>query len=227
MNTRLAFLSSAAGAACLAANPLAALAAAATVPAVGASEAWERLKAGNERFAGGRMRTRDQVAVRRSELVGSQHPFAIVLSCSDSRVPPEVVFDQGLGDLFSIRIAGAVADDAGLGSLEYAVEHLHVRLLVVLGHESCGAVDASLAALKGSEINGHVRALVDLIEPALSSVAADPGPGIINAVKATVRYEVGRLARISPVLAKAQAGGDLRIRGAYYGLADGLVTRVS
>jgi|HubBroStandDraft_6_1064221.scaffolds.fasta_scaffold340727_2 carbonic anhydrase len=231
MSTRSRFLSNTACGLALSSAALASQPVEAAAPAgsgLDASQGWERLRIGNERYAAGTLKPRDQVAIRRAELTGSQHPFAVVLACSDSRVAPELVFDQGLGDLFVVRIAGAVADGAGLGSLEYAVEHLHVPLLIVLGHESCGAVDASLGVVKGGEAHGHVRTLVDLIIPALKkSVVDDPGPRLINAVKATVRYEVGRLPQDSPVIAKAQSDGSLTIRGAYYNLGDGRVTTVS
>ena len=104
--------------------------------------ALERLKEGNARFAGDRPAAKDQGSKRRAELARGQRPFAVIITCSDSRVPPETVFDQGLGDLFVIRLAGNVVDTAAVGSVEYAVAHLHVPLVVVLGHEECGAVQA-------------------------------------------------------------------------------------
>ena len=116
------------------------------------AEAMQKLLEGNARFVSGNVSHQDQyVLERRSELISSQHPFAIVVGCSDSRVPPEAVFDQGLGDIFVVRTAGQVLDNASLGSIEYAVEHLGVPLVVVLGHDSCGAVTA---AVKGGEAPG-------------------------------------------------------------------------
>src|SRR6059036_1627413 len=107
---------------------------------------------------------------RREELAKSQHPFAVVLGCSDSRVPPEIVFDQGLGDLFVLRVAGNVINDESLGSIEYAVDHLAVRLIVVLGHQRCGAVKAEkdTIAAKG-EAPGHIQSLVTAIKPAVEA----------------------------------------------------------
>jgi carbonic anhydrase len=110
---------------------------------ISADAALARLKAGNERFRGEHLKHPDQGLVRVHELEAGQHPYAIIVSCSDSRVPPEIVFDEGLGDLFVVREAGHVADAATLGSVEYAVEHLHAHLVVVLGHEHCGAVAAA------------------------------------------------------------------------------------
>ena len=112
-------------------------------PTVPPAEAISKLKEGNGRYAGGNLQHPGQTIERRVELAKSQHPFATIVSCSDSRVPPEIVFDQGLGDLFVVRVAGNVIDDHGLGSIEYSVDHLGVRLIVVLGHQSCGAVKAA------------------------------------------------------------------------------------
>src|SRR5438067_8250885 len=108
-----------------------------------------------------------QAAKRRAELTKSQHPFAIIVSCSDSRVPPEIVFDQGLGNLFVLRVAGNVIDDHSLGSIEYAVDHLAVRLIVVLGHQRCGAVKAAKETIAAkAEAPGHIQSLVTAIRPA-------------------------------------------------------------
>src|SRR6266404_5054617 len=112
-------------------------------PTVSPAEAVSRLKEGNGRYTSGNQQHPHESAERRAELTKSQHPFAIIVSCSDSRVPPEIVFDQGLGDLFALRVAGNVIGDHSLGSIEYAVDHLAVRLIVVLGHQSCGAVKAA------------------------------------------------------------------------------------
>src|SRR5207248_10775636 len=115
-----------------------------------------------------------QTAERRAELANTQHPFATIVDCSDSRVPPEIVFDQGLGDLFIFRVAGNVIDDHGLGSIEYAVDHLGVRLIVVLGHQRCGAVQAAkeTMAAKG-KAPGHIESLVTAIKPAVEATAKD------------------------------------------------------
>jgi carbonic anhydrase len=128
--------------------------------------------------------TSEQAAKRRTELAKSQHPFAIILSCSDSRVPPEIVFDEGLGDIFIVRVAGNVLNDEGLGSIEYGVDVLGARLIVVLGHQSCGAVDAAMktVAAKG-KAPGHIQSLVAAIKPV---VDATPKGGL-ELIPATYR----------------------------------------
>ncbi len=125
---------------------------AADKPSPTAEQAWQRLKDGNQRFAADRLEGKDVDAARRQELTAGQHPFAIVLSCADSRVPPEIIFDQGLGKLFVVRVAGNISEPFALGSIDYAVEHLHVPLIVVLGHEKCGAVAAALGKTSRREI---------------------------------------------------------------------------
>src|SRR5262245_53100584 len=135
----------------------------------------ERLREGNERFVRGERAQWGDVAQRRTEIAKDQHPFATVLACSDSRVAPEAVFDRTLGDLFVVRVAGNVSDDHVLGSIEYGAEHLHVPLLVVLGHERCGAVSAAVA---GGEVPGHVESLVKSIEPAVAEAKARTGDAV-------------------------------------------------
>src|SRR5689334_24966509 len=122
------------------------------------------LKSGNEHHVAHRYQHPHESADRQRELVQGQNPHAEILSCADSRVPPEIIFDQGLGDLFVVRVAGNVATDTELGSLEYGAEHLHIPLLVVLGHESCGAVTA---AVQGGDAEGHIATLVNLLKPAV------------------------------------------------------------
>jgi carbonic anhydrase len=127
-------------------------------PAVAPTEAISKLKEGNGRYTSGNLQHPGQTAERRTELAKTQHPFAGIVSCSDSRVPPEIVFDQGLGDLFVVRVAGNVINDEGLGSVEYTVDHLGTRLILVLGHQSCGAVKAAreTIAAKG-KAPGHIE----------------------------------------------------------------------
>ncbi|MBP8300902.1 MAG: carbonic anhydrase, partial [Planctomycetes bacterium] len=122
----------------------------------------ERLLAGNARFVSGHAHGEGRDAARRTEVANGQHPYAIVITCSDSRVSPEIVFDAGIGDLFVIRTAGHVIDDHALGSIEYAAEHLHTKTVLVLGHERCGAVGA---AMQGGELPGHIGSLVTAIAP--------------------------------------------------------------
>ena len=144
-------------------------------------EALERLMKGNERFVKGRAIQPNGSPEHRRELLAGQEPFAVVLGCSDSRVPPEIIFDCGLGEIFVIRVAGNILDDVVIGSIEYAVEHLGTRLVLVLGHESCGAVGASL---EGGEAGGHIDSIVNAIVPAVESVRAQKGDLYENAIKA-------------------------------------------
>jgi carbonic anhydrase len=156
-----------------------ALAADPTTPSVPADEALTRLKAGNERFANSKVSAGKPVAARRAETAQTQHPFAIVIGCADSRTAPEIVFDQNIGDLFVIRTAGNLVDDYALGSIEYGVEHLGVRLIVVLGHERCGAVTAALAS---GSAPGHINALVRDIQPAVAASKGKEGDALANAI---------------------------------------------
>jgi carbonic anhydrase len=182
--------------------------------------ALRELRAGNRRYVAARVVRPHQNAARRALVAKGQHPFAVVIGCADSRVPPEIVFDQGLGDLFVVRVAGNIADDAVLGSVEYAVEHLGARLIVVLGHERCGAVQA---ALQGGETPGHVAALVEAIGPAVDAVRGQPGDVLDRAVKANVGRVVGEVKSSKPVLAPLVEAGKVRVVGGYYHLASGAV----
>ncbi len=190
---------------------------------VGADEALQRLKEGNERFAADKATHERQQGHRRAEVSKGQKPFAIIVCCSDSRVPPEIVFDQGLGDVFVLRTAGNVVDDVGAGSIEYAVEHFGTQLVVVLGHSQCGAVSA---ALSGGEAPGNVRAVVDAIKPAVEKVKGDPGDRLENAVKSNVRETVKWLQRSDPELTERVKAGKLKIVGACYDLESGRVSPV-
>ena len=190
-------------------------------PAVSADSARQKLVDGNRRYVEGTMTHPDQTADRRGEVAKGQHPFAAIVSCADSRVPPEVVFDQGLGDLFVIRVAGNIADDAALGSLEYAVEHLGVGYIMVLGHERCGAVDATL---KGGEAPGHIGTLVREIQPAVKSVKGKDGDPLDNAVRANISAVVKKLKAAGPILSARVKSGTLTVVGAHYDLDDGAVS---
>jgi carbonic anhydrase len=140
-------------------------------PAISSEEALARLKEGNERFVSGKSKHAHESTEFRHQLVSGQHPFATILGCSDSRVPDELVFDQGFGDLFVIRVAGNVITDDVIGSIEYAQIHLKSPLLVILGHEGCGAVTAALQARQHDSSDPHgVQTIVKLIEPAIRSV---------------------------------------------------------
>ena len=176
---------------------------------------WQKLIDGNNRFVDEKLEHPHQDAKRREEIAEKQKPFAVILSCADSRVPPEVVFDQGLGDIFVVRVAGNIISDEVLGSIEYGVEHLHVKLLVVLGHERCGAVDAALSKMEFPE---HISSLVNAIRPAITGIS-----DLDEAVTANVKYVVKQLKTSKPVLEEAFKDGHLQILGARYDLDDGSV----
>lgn len=182
--------------------------------------ALKKLMDGNRRYIQQKRTFPDQSRSRILELAKGQHPFAIVLGCSDSRVAPEILFDQGLGDLFEIRVAGNVLDDVVLGSIEYAAAELGVPLLVVLGHERCGAVKA---ALDGKPVPGHIGSLVAAIKPAVDATKGQPGDAWDNAVRANVKMSVNKLQALSPILAKAVTAGTLKIVGGRYDLDTGTV----
>ncbi len=173
---------------------------------------------GNERFRSGIISHPRQNAGRRGEILASQHPIAAIVGCSDSRVPPEIVFDQGLGDLFVVRVAGNVLDDTALGSIEYAAEHLHVPLVLVLGHSGCGAVTA---AASGDHLPGHMRALGDRLRPAIEAAGNMPGDLLDNAIRENVLRSVSLLSTSQPLLASLVSSGELVIRGAVYDLSSG------
>lgn len=190
-------------------------------PHVGADEALKLLMEGNRRFVAGKTNSRSGEVARRAELATSQSPYAIIVSCSDSRVGPELVFDQTLGDIFVVRTAGEVIADPGLGSIEYAVEHLHSPLIVVLGHERCGAVAAAVAA---DSAPGHIDAIVKALQPAVESTKGHPGDAVDNAVRANVLDVVHQLETCQPILAEFAHEGKLKVVGAYYDLDTGEVS---
>ena len=191
-------------------------------------QALSRLTDGNARFVAMDEVDPNVSTARLVAVSNGQRPFVGVLGCVDSRVPPELVFDRGLGDLFDARIAGAIADDAAIGSLEFGVQEFGVPLLVVMGHSKCGAVTAAVKSLEsaGAAPPGRIGAVVDPIIPAVKSVRAQGiagGAELINAAtRAVVRNGVSAL-RASPVLAGALAAGKLAIVGAFYDLDTGTV----
>lgn len=187
----------------------------------GTNNQLQRLIDGNKRFAESKAEHINQSAERRTELAKGQKPFAVVVTCSDSRVPPEIIFDQGLGDLFVIRTAGNIVDDIGLGSIEYAVEHLGVQLIVVLGHEKCGAVDA---AVKGGHAEGHIQNLIEAIRPVVEKEKKNKGDLLDNSVKANALRVVRQLNSSKPILKEFVHEKKLTIVGARYDLDDGVVT---
>ena len=189
-------------------------------------EVWAGLVAGNKRFVAGKARAHNVVSLRH-KLAGGQQPDVIVLSCSDSRVSPELVFDQSLGDLFVIRTAGNVADSIDLGSIEYAVDHIHSPLLVVLGHQKCGAVTA---ACSGEKMPTHnLDAIVDKIGPAVTKAKsyAKADDLIESAVKENVHQSAQDLVSNSEVIRDAVKAGKLKIVEAEYQLDSGQVLRLN
>jgi len=185
-----------------------------------ADDALTKLMAGNQRYVSNKEQHPDESPARRKALVDGQHPFAVILGCADSRVSPELLFDQGLGDLFVIRVAGNIVDDAVLGSIEYAVEHLGTKLIVVLGHEKCGAVSA---AVEGGEAAGHLKALVTAIRPSVEATAGDPGDKIHNCVIDNARRVAIQIRESQPVLKEYVERKGLKVLAADYALDTGKV----
>jgi carbonic anhydrase len=188
-----------------------------TTPSVAPDEALSRLKAGNERFANSKVSTGKPVAARRAETAKDQHPFAIIVGCADSRTAPEIIFDQNIGDLFVIRTAGNLVDDYALGSIEYAVDHLGTRLIVVLGHERCGAVTAALA---GGSAPGHINSLVRDIQPAVAASKGKEGDSLTNAIH---ENDAEVAAKIRKQVQLGELAPQVRIVEGYYDLDTGKV----
>ena len=187
---------------------------------VNADEALKLLQAGNQRYVDGKLNsiTPDEMARRRAELVQGQKPFAVVVCCSDSRVGPEIIFDQELGNIFVVRTAGEVLDAAGIGSIEYAVAHLGSPLVLVLGHEHCGAVAAAVADAKEP---GHIAGIVKAIRPAVKRTRGLKGAPVDNAVRANVQDIAARLRATGPILAARVNAGQLTVVGATISLSTG------
>ncbi|HSJ01240.1 MAG: carbonic anhydrase [Verrucomicrobium sp.] len=185
------------------------------------AEALARLKTGNEHFVSNKVEHPHQTVQWRTTLATGQHPFAIVLGCADSRTSPEVLFDQGLGDLFVVRVAGNVLSDELLGSIEYAVEHLGAPLIVVLGHERCGAVKAARETIAAhAEAPGHIQSLVKAIRPA---VDATSNADAETTCKANVINVVHALQESGPFLKERVEAGKVKVVGAHYDLDTGAV----
>jgi carbonic anhydrase len=190
-----------------------------------ADDALARLMSGNERFVSGRARPGPSGPA--AELVSGQRPFATVLGCSDSRVPPELLFDAGFGELFVIRVAGNVVLPAVMGSIQYAGVHLHTPLFVILGHEGCGAVSAALAALRqGAAERARIQILIDSINPGLAAIAGDADlpqdERLRRGVEANVRWSMRQLLDTPEGRARL-AEGQMKLVGAVYELATGRV----
>ncbi len=185
--------------------------------------ALQKLMGGNQRFVQHQPQYPDQSALRLQEVAQAQHPFVTILSCADSRVPAEIVFDQGIGDIFDIRIAGNIATPEAIGSIEYAVVLLASPLLMVMGHERCGAVTA---AVQNESLLGDISTFVKAIKPAVEKVKSQPGDAVENAVVANVQYQIERLKR-SQLLTEQVRSGKLKIVGGRYDLDTGRVTIIT
>jgi carbonic anhydrase len=186
-------------------------------------EALERLKSGNRRYVDGVMKRHDFDA-ERAILAGGQNPFAGILSCADSRVGPEYAFDAGRGDLFIVRLAGNYAQDDGIASFEYAVKFLGTPLLVVLGHDKCGAVDATIQVVKdGADLPGHLPVIADNIAPAVKAAMKEPGDLLANSIRENVRRNVERLKMASPILSEYVDQKKIAVVGGVYKLASGKI----
>lgn len=182
-------------------------------------EALKRLIDGNKRFAQQKRTYPDQSQMQIKAVSQAQHPFA-ALSCADSRVPPELIFDEGIGDIFDIRIPGNIATLEVVGSLEYAVEVLDTRLILVLGHERCGAVSA---AVKGEKLPGHISSLIKFVQPSLAISKSKSGDAIDNAVIANVNYQMEQIKKNSPLINRRLSAKMLKIVGSRYDLDTGEV----
>ncbi len=198
---------------------------------ISAHEALARLRAGNRRFVADAGRRRDGTdQSRRDELVAGQHPFAIILGCSDSRVPPEIVFDQGLGELFVIRVAGNIVAPSLIGSVEFATGLFGTPLVVVLGHSMCGAVVATLEELQRPDDHRspNLQAIVDRIRPSVedqlrAGLQSDPDELLRQSIRANVRASTDQLRQGSEIIEELIARGRLLVVGAEYSLATGVV----
>jgi carbonic anhydrase len=199
---------------------------AATQQTPSADAVWTNLIAGNQRFVAGKPRPRELVSQRR-KLASGQSPNVIILSCSDSRVSPEVIFDQSLGDLFVVRTAGNVADPVALGSIEYAVDHIHSPLLVVMGHQKCGAVSAACSGEKMPSSNLDV--IVEKIKPAVTQAKTySKGDDLLeSAVKENVQQSAKDVLANSEIIRDAVKSGKLKVIEAEYELDSGKVVRLN
>src|SRR3954469_9293905 len=207
--------------------PAAAATGYAATPTVSADQGLQMLMDGNKRFVAGNLTSLSNLAQDRDKVANGQSPFAVIVSCSDSRVPPEIVFDQTLGQLFVIRTAGQVIDEAARGSIIYGVDFLRAPLLLVLGHTGCGAVEAAIAALQGNPIPGYAYRFAEGIGPAVQSVINEPGDLLDNAIRANIEMGADQLRTAEPDLAAAVSSGQLTVAGGYYDLASGEVSIIA
>jgi carbonic anhydrase len=189
-----------------------------------------RLLEGNKRFVDGKLAHPGRTPGDFAPLAEGQAPLAIIVGCADSRVSPELVFDQGVGELFVVRVAGNVISGAGApvkGSIEFAVAELGARLIMVLGHDACGAIKAGIAHIDANDVlPGAIRDLVELMRPAAQAVRGQPGDKLENAIKANVKQGVELLKALDPIVAPLVKSGELKVVGAVYELRTGTVKMV-
>lgn len=186
-------------------------------------EIWQNLLEGNARFVNNKMTHPNMEPGYRVSISEVQRPKAVILSCADSRIPPEIIFDQGLGDLFTIRLAGNVASDEAIGSIEFGAKYLGIPLVVVLGHKNCVAV---LNACKGYNENDHVRHITKILEPAVERAKKMEGNLYDNAVDENIKIVIEKLKQTGPVLKPLHDEGKLAIIGAHYDMKTGIVETV-
>jgi carbonic anhydrase len=190
-------------------------------PTMPPAQALQLLLDGNKRFVAGKLEHPNQTPERRAEVAKGQHPFAAVLACADSRTPPEIIFDRGLGDIFTVRVAGNVADKVVIESLDYSVKHLGVRVVMVLGHRRCGAVIAAVEGHEGTA-DQDVGPMLSELRPAVAESKSMPGDPVENAVRENVMLVMKNLAT-SEELAAMVKSGDLKIVGGIYDLDTGTI----
>lgn len=192
-----------------------------------ANEALNRLKEGNKRFAEDNSIHPNRGKELRDSLLGAQRPIAAIISCSDSRVPVEIIFDAGIGDLFVVRTAGHVLSEEALGSVEYAVEHLDVKLVVILGHENCGAMKSALAIFRSGkldELSDNLKILLGHIYPVFKEIYTDSHHATLcEATREFVKYQIEDFKRKTPHLAKKILNNEVKLVGAHYPLNSGIV----
>ena len=195
--------------------------AAVSPPTMSADEALKLLLDGNQRFVAGKLEHPNQTPERRAEVAKGQHPFASVLACSDSRTPPEILFDRGLGDIFSVRVAGNVADKVVIESLDYSVKHLGVRVVMVLGHRRCGAVIAAVEGHEGTA-DQDVGPMLSELRPAVAASKGMAGDPVENAVRENVKLVMKNLATSEELSAMVKSG-ELKVVGGIYDLDTGTI----
>lgn len=185
---------------------------------ISAQEALLKLTKGNERFSSHQQKYPNQCAIRREESLNTQNPFAVILCCSDSRVIPEIIFDQGIGDLFVIRVAGNIINDDILGSIEFSCKTLNTKLIMVLGHQNCGSI---IAAINSKEETGHLKSVINAVKPAIKKAEKLPGELIDNAIRENIKLVSNQISSSLNTIIKEQ---DLRVVGAYYNFETSKVT---